>query len=150
MIPLTYVGEGFCQNSNGQQYNTAVRLTNNTGQEGLSQTTANAAFAWCQTAQAVKSSLVGVRIGTDGYWVCNYDNGTINGIDKTEFDPDANGYGLFTSYTGSGAVSYASGHPNFACYRNEVCPNVPNCRLCFSSLTAFPNSLPLYLRIMCH
>jgi hypothetical protein len=109
---FTAVGQGQCQDSGGRLYD--LVFLNGQTQD------INAAYNWCLTATEVKSKLVGVEISTNGDWICRYDDGAIDNIKTTDFNPAA----LSTSNppgAGQGAVVSSDGTSDITCYKILVC-----------------------------
>jgi hypothetical protein len=133
---FTAFGQGQCQDSGDRLYD--LVFLNGQTQD------INAAYNWCLTATAVKSKLVGVEISTNGDKICRYDDGAIDNIKTTDFNPAA----LSTSNppgAGQGAVVSSDGTSDITCYKILVCrESIPTALFHFlPSLTTFPNSLIL-------
>jgi hypothetical protein len=80
----------------------------------------DAVIAWCLTATAYVPSLVGVVMGVeDGVWGCLYDNGSIDDMEKGDFNPPVED--IWTDGNASGAIVGTIGKTSYLCLKNLVC-----------------------------
>jgi hypothetical protein len=130
---FSFIGIGFCRDSSGNQYDAAVL------QNQASDLTA--ASAWCKSATAYTSSLVGFELVSGGqHWFCLYDKNTTDTMQITDFSPGATFIGK--SDYGSGTVTTSNNNPGSICYKNEVRPIHSNCMISFLIFSnTFPDSL---------
>jgi hypothetical protein len=103
---LSIVGTGQCKDSGGNGYAYAYR--------SVQAFDLNDAYEWCKTANNYASKLVAVEVGTNAR-ACLYQKGDVNGMEKTDFDPIADGLG-----DGPGTGVTANGKQGNICLKNEV------------------------------